>query len=124
MSLLQDLTPFQSLSLSLLAVLFVAETVGFWRDKAPRGVRFVRALVWLAAAVAIAWPSLVQDLANELHIGRGADLVFYLFVLLFLVVSFSFYSRLVRMQRQVTELVRHLAIQEARRGKDEEEVPE
>jgi hypothetical protein len=113
------MTPFQYLSLSCLAALFVLEMAGFRRDPAGRGPRLLRALVWLAAGVAIAWPDLTQELAQVLHIGRGADLVFYLFVLAFLGAAFYFYSRLVRMQRQITQLVRHIAIQEARQGESE-----
>jgi hypothetical protein len=110
------MTPFQYLSLSCLTALFVLEVAGFRRDPAVRGVRFLRALVWLTAGVAIAWPHVTGAMASALGIGRGADLVFYLFVLAFLGAAFYFYSRLVRMQRQITQLVRHIAIQEARCG--------
>jgi hypothetical protein len=58
----------------------------------------------------------VQQLATAIGIGRGADVVLYLFVLAFLATAFYFYSRTVQLQRQVTQLVRHIAIQEARRG--------
>jgi small membrane protein len=110
------MTPFQVLSLSVLAYLFGREVVGWWRGW-PQPGRRVRALIWLAAAVAIAWPfGTVQLVAEALGVGRGTDLVLYLFGLLFLATSFYFYSRFVRVQRQVTELVRHLAIQEAREG--------
>jgi len=57
-------------------------------------------------------------LADVLGIGRGTDLVFYLFVLAFLGAAFFFYSRLVRMQRQITQLIRDNAIREAQRGDD------
>jgi hypothetical protein len=110
------MTPFQILALALLAGLLVLEAAGCWRDPVVRGFRVLRVLVWLAAAVAIGRPQLTQELADALGIGRGTDLVIYLFVLAFLGVSFYFYSRLVRMQRQITQMVRHTAIQEARPG--------
>jgi hypothetical protein len=113
---LQGLTPFQKLALPALAALLVLEAAGLWRERVGRGVRWLRAAVWLAAAAAIAWPGLTQTLADALGIGRGTDLVFYLFVLAAVGVAFYFYSRLVRLQRQVTQLVRHAAIREARRG--------
>jgi hypothetical protein len=115
---LAHLTPFQCLALPLLGTLLALEILGLRRDPAARGMRAVRALIWLAAGVAIAWPDLTQWLADALHIGRGTDLVLYLFVLIFLGVAFAFYSRLVRLQRQVTQLVRHAALREARRGGD------
>jgi len=111
------MTPFQLLSVSLLGLLLARELAGFRNAPAGRGGYWLRGLVWLSAAVAILWPGLVQDVADVLGIGRGADLVVYLFGLLFLGVSFYFYSRFVRVQRQITQLVRHVAIQEARYGR-------
>lgn len=73
----------------------------------------VRAAVWAAGAVAIYDPLITVRIAKSIGIERGTDLVVYLFALAFLGTSFFFYSRLVRMQRQITELVRHIAIREA-----------
>jgi hypothetical protein len=94
----------------------VAELLGFRTRPSGRGFRFFRCCVWFAAAMAIAYPSLVQDIASAIGIGRGADVVLYLFVLLSIGLSFLFYSRYVYLQRQVTELVRHIALSEARFG--------
>jgi hypothetical protein len=116
---LANLSPFQKLALPALAALLLLEVIGLRREAAVGGVRGLRALVWLSAGIAIAWPGLTQALAHVLGIGRGTDLVFYLFVLAFLGLAFFFYSRLVRMQRQITQLVRYQAIAEARRGSAE-----
>jgi hypothetical protein len=78
----------------------------------------IRCLVWIAVGVAIEYPGIVQDVATAIGIGRGADVVLYLFVLLFVASSFYFYWQKVILQRQITLLVRHLAIGEARRGGD------
>jgi hypothetical protein len=48
-------------------------------------------------------------------------LVLYLFALAFVVVSFYFYSRYVRLQRQITDLIRYTAIQNARREPADEQ---
>lgn len=79
-------------------------------------VRLLRALVWVAAAAAIARPDLVTFVANALGIGRGADVVLYLFVLAFLAVSFFQYGRQVRLQRRFDALVSRLALERPRRG--------
>jgi hypothetical protein len=73
----------------------------------------VRAVVWAAGAAAIYDPLLTVRIANVIGIERGTDLIVYLFALAFLGTSFFFYSRLIRMQRQITELIRHIAIEEA-----------
>jgi hypothetical protein len=110
------MTLFQYLSLTFLGLLLVWEVVWYARGMVLRGPWLVRCLVWLSAALAIAFPDLAQRAAVAVGINRGADLVLYLFALAFLGVSFYFYSRMVRLQRQLTDMVRHVALQEARRG--------
>jgi small membrane protein len=107
---------FQWLMLPILATLFFADIIGLVRKPGGRRLRLVRAAVWAVAALAIAHPELPQAVANVFGIGRGADLVLYLSVVAFLGVSFYFYSRYFRLQGQLAEVVRHLAIQNARRG--------
>src|SRR5262245_22348950 len=109
------MTAFQWIAIPLLLLVFLIEVINLLR-RGQRWQRLFRCLVWAAAAAAIAWPELPQTLATAVGIGRAADLVFYLFVLAFLIVSFAFYARYVRLQRQLTEVVRHIAIQEARKG--------
>ncbi|MCI0456802.1 MAG: DUF2304 domain-containing protein, partial [Gemmataceae bacterium] len=107
---------FQWITLPLLALLLLADLVAMLRRAPARRVRLFRSVVWAAAMVAIAQPELPQELAVAIGIGRGTDLVLYLFVLAFLFASFAFYARSLRLQRQLTEVVRHLAVSEARRG--------
>ncbi len=108
------MNPFQWLALSGLAIVLLAEILGWARRPGFRWAQVFRCVVWLTAAVVIYDPALSQLAASAVGITRGADLVFYLAVLAFLGVSFFFYSRYVRLQTQMTELVRHIAIREAR----------
>ncbi|HEV3259634.1 MAG TPA: DUF2304 domain-containing protein [Gemmataceae bacterium] len=111
------MSPFQWLALSALGTLLLRELLSLRRWRVVRGPWLVRCLTWVSAAAAIVHPQFVQRLAEWIGVGRGADAVFYLVTLAFLLVSFYFYSRYVRLQRQMTQVVRHLAIQEARRGR-------
>jgi hypothetical protein len=108
---------FQWITVPLLSLLLVREFIGFFRRSTGRKMRFVRCVVWAGAITAIANPGITQIIAESVGITRGADLVFYLSVLAFLATSFAFYANHVRLQRQLTELVRHLAITEAQKGK-------
>jgi hypothetical protein len=110
---------FQWLTIPVLVLVLLVELFGLLRHPSRWASRLTRALIWTAALVAIVRPDISQVIADEIGIGRGADLVLYLFVLAFLAVSFYFYSRYIRLQRQLTEVVRHLAIQNARRGEEE-----
>lgn len=78
--------------------------------------RLLRFVVWLGAAAAIYNPGIPSWVAEQLGIGRAADLVLYVFVLAFLGVSFRFYAQGVKLQRQLTQVVRHVAISEAEKG--------
>jgi len=109
---------FQWLTLPVVIGLLLWELFDRRRRQVSRAFWLTRCAVWIAAGVAIYRPGLVQDVATAIGIGRGADVVLYLFVLLFVASSFYFYWQKVILQRQITLLVRHLAIGEARRGGD------
>ncbi len=110
------MTPFQWVAIGLLTLLLLWELIRLLRTPRAGLIRLIRCFTWATAAVAIARPHWLQSLANLVGIQRGADLVSYSFILLFIVATFFFYARNVRLQRQLTEIVRHIAIQEARRG--------
>ena len=71
------------------------------------------ALLWLVAGIAIARPGITAAVARALGIGRGADLVLYCTGVGMLVGVLMMYARLRRLRRDVTLLVRHLAIRDA-----------
>jgi hypothetical protein len=116
-------TLFQWITLPILGLLLLRETYAILaRHPSFRKDRLLRWAVWTAAFAAIANPALTSEVANAIGIQRGADLVLYLFVLAFLGTAFYFYSQYVRLHRQLTDVVRHIAIQEAR--KDAPPAPE
>jgi len=112
-----DPSRFQFLALSVLVCLLLAEGIGLVRDRTRWRGGLFRSLVWLAAGAAIYNPGLVASISKPLGIGRAADLVSYVVALAFLGTTFYFYSRYVRLERQVTELARLMAIDRAQRGK-------
>lgn len=108
------LTPFQVVAVAVLGAIVCWEVWELWQRPFAPWAAVLRIVVWLAAAVAIAQPELPQAIATLLGIRRAADLVSYLFALAFLVTSFYFYSRSLRLERQITRLARHLTLLEAR----------
>jgi hypothetical protein len=107
---------FQWMFCTALALAAAWELIRFRRGASTAVQWLVRSAVWILALVAIADPLLVTAFANAIGIGRGADVVLYLFVLAFLASTFWFYSRTVRLERQIGVLVQHLAIAGAQRG--------
>jgi hypothetical protein len=72
--------------------------------------RIVYIACTLAGIVFVIDPELSTRIANFLGIGRGADLIFYLFIIASLFYAVATRSRLRRMEIQLTELVRRDAI--------------
>lgn len=115
--------PFQRFALPVLGILIIVELYRRLSRRDRSLANLLRFFLWLAAFVAICWPNMTTAIATTIGIERGADLVLYVFVLSFLATSFYFYSRSVRMERQLTQVVRHLAIEGARRENGERSDP-
>jgi small membrane protein len=102
---------FQGLVLALFVVLaFLTLSAGMRGAIRKRIVAFWLS-VWLLGATAIVWPHSTMLAAHALGIGRGADLLLYSSVLIMFVAFFYVYARFRRLERQITLLVRRLAIQ-------------
>lgn len=68
----------------------------------------------ICAVVFILWPGITQSIANKLGVGRGADLVFYISILIFWLVVLKLYSRIRRLEQLFTDLIRKNALEQAR----------
>ncbi len=70
-------------------------------------------LLWAAASVTVLFPGGTIAMAHFLGIGRGADLVMYLGLILIFYLLFRVYVRLEKIDREMTQLVRATALREA-----------
>ncbi|MEO7922189.1 MAG: DUF2304 domain-containing protein [Chitinophagaceae bacterium] len=61
----------------------------------------------------ILFPEYTNKIAVKLGVGRGADLLFYICILLFLFIVLKLFARIRRLERTLTELVRKQAKEEA-----------
>jgi hypothetical protein len=69
-----------------------------------------------AAAVVPVWaPQVATELANALGVGRGTDLLLYLWFSISALLILALYLRLMRLQDRLTDLVRALALGDAAR---------
>jgi small membrane protein len=77
-------------------------------------------IVLMATAVTfILWPDLTNKIANKLGVGRGADLLYYVCILLFSFALLKLYSRLRRLEQQFTRLIREDALKNAKQLEDQ-----
>jgi hypothetical protein len=102
----------------IIKVLLIAAALGFavlvLREKVP-GQRLAlrRAagmVVVLVGIVAVLWPELTTTVANAVGVGRGTDLVLYLFVMVFAYTAAATAQRIHRLEHAVTVLTRELAL--------------
>lgn len=108
-----SLNLFQIIVIGVAAVLLLVTILAAARGWATRREAFLWSLVWLAAGVAVIWPDITDAIAKRLGIGRGADLVLYSAVVVMMVGFLMIYMRLRHLRREMTLLVRHLAIRDA-----------
>lgn len=84
--------------------------------KGARGLavrRLTLLVVLLGGIVAIAFPGLPDAAARALGVGRGADLLLYGLIVVFIGYALSTSAHLRRVDRQISLLTRELAIVEA-----------
>ena len=61
----------------------------------------------------VLFPGIANDLAHKLGVGRGADLVFYLSIVIFWFVILKLYTRIRRLEKTLTDVVRKDTLEEA-----------
>ncbi|HUP50027.1 MAG TPA: DUF2304 domain-containing protein [Thermoanaerobaculia bacterium] len=100
----------------LVVVLITAAAIRRRRLNSRAGAAWL--LLWVAAAVSVAFPDILVVVARFLGIGRGADLILYFSILFMFAGFFLVYLRFRRIDDQLTRIVRHLAIRdgEEKRG--------
>lgn len=72
-------------------------------------------LIWLAAAIIVAWPDVTVLIANSVGVGRGSDLVIYLSVIFLFYSIFRLLLRIEKLEKDLTKVVRQEAIKDYER---------
>jgi small membrane protein len=101
------------IKLILITALVLAAVFAY---RAGRGARSLAArrmgltLVMGCGIIAVLTPSIVSRLANLVGVGRGTDLVLYVFVVASLFVWIGLYRRLHEMEERFVDLARQIAL--------------
>jgi len=98
----------------LLLFLAAGAVLYFVRLRKKTMDRIIVLLFLLAGVVLVAAPDLSSAIAQTVGVGRGADLVLYLGLLGLSFVCLLLYARLRDMEASLSELVRSIAMQNAR----------
>ena len=79
------------------------------RNRLPIHIMTVFGLIAIGGA-AVIFPEMTQKVAELVGVGRGADLVTYIAIVVVMFVLLHYYTKFVELQRQVTELTREIGI--------------
>jgi len=104
---------FQTIAILVILTLAFAVILAALRGWLERKELFTWLAISGAAAMAILWPNVTTKAARLLGISRGADLLLYAAVGLMAVGFLMTYTRLRKIRREMTLLVRHIALDEA-----------
>jgi len=100
----------------LLSLVFAFAVYTTWKRVRQNAVRSVEAvlwtLLWLAAAFVVWRPDTSTAMAHLFGIGRGADFIIYISIVLLFILVFQLYVAHDRTERNLTEIVRHEALRE------------
>lgn len=101
------------------ALIAAVAAVGWMMLRTPGGARHqagrrLATLAFVAFAIfTIAFPSVTTSIAHRVGVGRGADLLLYALVIAFLAQILSSFRRNGARERQITNLARRIALDEA-----------
>lgn len=105
----------------LLIVILLAVGVNFISSRNSNATRAAKKLAILlaipCAIFVILFPDTTTRAANTVGVGRGADLLLYIFIVLTIFQLFDSYLKTKDDQKQVVSLARKIAIMEAQQSK-------
>jgi small membrane protein len=104
------MTYFQSFGIAVVGLLIVYSLANLIRNRGRSRVTYLWLSIWIFSIVALVHPSLAVTAARAMGVGRGADLIFYVNVLGTLTGFFLIYLRQRKIDRQITVLVREIAL--------------
>jgi hypothetical protein len=97
--------------LALSALFLALACVGIVQRKEARRIGLAIVLLSAAALAAIWNDTAVTRLANWVGVGRGTDLILYIWIPISLAFAMLLYVRVVALEHMLTQLCRHIAIE-------------
>ncbi|MBI4090629.1 MAG: DUF2304 domain-containing protein [Candidatus Komeilibacteria bacterium] len=87
----------------------------FRSHRTTLGPTIVWFILWLSI-LAVFWsPEIASRLASAAGIGRGADLILYVSVIVLVYLAYRTYARIEKIERDITAVTRELALYEGRK---------
>ena len=87
----------------------------FLQRKKSRLVSTALTIVACAGIVLVLFPELTNKLAHWVGVGRGADLIFYCWLVISFIISVNLQFKILALQKNITDLTRELSLRQPRR---------
>lgn len=87
----------------------------FRSQRTTLGITVIWFIVWLAVLIIFWSPDIASRLALAAGIGRGADLIVYIAIIVLVYLTYRIYARLEKIERDLTSVTRDLALYEGRK---------
>ena len=108
--------------LFVISIVMIIRTSGNVRGKSNRyWETFMWLGVWAFLGVVAIVPDITTYLANWVGVGRGVDLATYLAIVVIFSLIFKIYIRLEKMERDMTKVVRYVALDQGEKPKENHE---
>jgi len=88
----------------LISIYFITRVRHRILDLVILGIMIISAIVFILR------PDITNSLAHKVGVGRGADLVFYISILIFWFIILKLYARQRKLEQMITDLIRKDAI--------------
>lgn len=73
------------------------------------------AIFWCIVIVVSLIPDVTSKIANFLGVGRGADLVVYVSLIILFFLLFKIFARLYRIEKDISKIIEHIAINKSKK---------
>src|SRR6478609_8137722 len=91
----------------LISIYFITRVRHRILDLVILGIMIISAIVFILR------PDITNSLAHKVGVGRGADLVFYISILIFWFIILKLYARMRKLEKMITDLIRKDALSNA-----------
>ena len=90
--------------------------LAFVRKTRSKGFNIVLlASAAIVSVIFILWPEVTSRMAKVMGVGRGADLIFYISIIMFWYVIIQLFARIRKLELMLTELIRKDTVRSATR---------
>ena len=105
--------------LILFALVAIRKTIRQYRAQKVSAHWFVVwSLFWIGVVAVALWPHVTDQVVAWAGVERGADLIVYLSIVFLFYAVYRMLERMERQRRELTDLVRQLAIHEAKKPEE------